>query len=326
MPNITRKEDLIQEINFIIEEDAVLEVIFYVTLKNGAFLKLDMANNAINSIISDFSKEIKRTIVDADYQIKAYSTADDRKDCYFIYDLNDIPETFEHIKSAGTRNDIPFFTKENSLKEINGLITVIAQGDKMVKLYRPVYGIDSTITKDRHMFFIENDTRFVKLSAEVFNINPNFSVIYIADEFIITDIDKEEKSQKLTEIIVNEAKRLVQDLNRLNLIKDINVISNMIPGNVRLAKKIIKTLNSSRVLRKGITNIEIINFAKSKADKIGKIPIDDATNQFDPKHKTEIERIIKLLSDDILKSELTNYEYVSTVKDLIPPPANAPNP
>ncbi len=139
----------------------------------------------------------------------------------------------------------------------------------------------------------------------------------MAEEFVIVDIDKLERNLNLHNIIINEARGLAKDLKHLSLIEDIDFISTTVSGNVRLAKKLISTLKTSRVLLKGIPNDRIIAFAKSKAKQIGKISINEQKQMLSPKHKTEVERIIKLLSDDLLKSELTEEEYDSSVKDLI---------
>jgi hypothetical protein len=240
-PKITNKQELTQKVTFFLTDEAKLEVLFYVTTRDNKLLKLDIDEDDANSLIDDFKKEIKRVVIDSEYQIRNYSTSEDRKNCYFVYDLADVPNIFTHIENAAIDNDVNVFDKNSTLSDLTGFITVFAFGDDIVKLYRPIYNVDKIITKDRHVYLFEDDSRFVKFSKEALSISPTFSILYVDKNFVIIDIDKVERSFNLHQIVTNEAKTLLKDLERISLIENLDLISQIVSDNVRLAKKLICT-------------------------------------------------------------------------------------
>lgn len=123
MQKITDKQELTRQVECFFDDGANLEVLFYVTTKENDLLKLDIDENNADSLIADFKKEIKRIVVDKEYQVKSYSTSEERKHCYFVYDLADKPAVFENIIKAGIDHDIKTFSKSegNKLTDIAGV-------------------------------------------------------------------------------------------------------------------------------------------------------------------------------------------------------------
>lgn len=309
------RDELIALVNAIIDSEK-LEMALYVVLSDNSVKLLDMDSDDLTSLIKDYTNDVRKKICTNEYTLKAYSTADERRNCYFTYDLEEKPEEFSHIMSAGNEEKSVYFsTKDNALKEITALIAVLSSEGRRLKVYKKINPLEKMAVKDRRFYIVKDDQRFVKASEDMININPAFSILWINDTYVLTDIDKLEKSLGLTSIITNEATRLVDTLKAINLIADLNVITQYTGTDLALAKKIIATIRNSPVLRNGIKNDKIILFAKNKASKLGKISIDEKKGQFTPKHKTEVKRIFKILNDDYLRSELTEEEYDSVVKD-----------
>ena len=86
---------------------------------------------------------------------------------------------------------------------------------------------------------------------------------------------------------------------------------------VKYARRFTKVAKASPVLKAGVPNANIISFCKTFPRLAGKIRFNDDEDKIFLDTKVSKDLFIKLLMDDFLTSELTNFHYASLAKDSV---------
>ncbi len=107
---------------------------------------------------------------------------------------------------------------------------------------------------------------------------------------------------------------MADELDRIGLVANMKDLKTIIAEDMKFTKKFVKACKKSKVLYKGIPNVEIIKFIKDKKNKIGKITLTDDDQQVNIQNKSEAGRFLRILDDDLLTSGLTQLDYWSNSK------------
>lgn len=311
------KEQLQQKITDILSKDNV-EGIILLVLKDGSTSILNLKNEDNEVIIKEYAAAVSTKCLTQEYELKNYSTADNRKDCLYVYDLPDIPDCFQRMKISKEEQErlSPFNAKVHKLNEVSGIIVILSDGEKNIVLFKNVYAIEIIGVRSRILVFHSND-QFERATNDMIRLTPDFDVILIDNKFVITNLKSIERIQQLTQITLNVASARIDDINKINILCNLDKIRDMVKDDVGLAKKVIKIVSESPVLYKGVPNEKIIAFAKKKESKFGKLTYSQDQSQFDIQSKKELVRFLSILNNDLLWSELTEDDYFSTAKDLL---------
>lgn len=311
------KEQLQQKITDILSKDNV-EGIILLVLKDGSTSILNLKNEDNEVIIKEYAAAVSAKCLTQEYELKNYSTADNRKDCLYVYDLPDVPDCFQRMKISKEEQErlSPFNAKVHKLNEVSGIIVILSDGEKNIVLFKNVYAIEIIGVRSRILVFHSND-QFERATNDMIRLTPDFDVVLIDNEFVITNLKSIERIQQLTQITLNVASARIDDISKINILCNLDKIRDMVKDDVGLAKKVIKIVSESPVLYKGVPNEKIIVFAKKKESKFGKLTYSEDQSQFDIQSKKELVRFLSILNNDLLWSELTEDDYFSTAKDLL---------
>ncbi len=296
--------------------DNVIEGLIFLLLKDGSLTLLNLNNEDNTAIIGEFANALKAKCLTGDYELKKYSKADTRNDCFYVYDLPDLPESFEIMAiPRAEHEDIPNFNAaEHRLNEVCGIMIHLSKGGKDIVLFKNVYAIEIIGVQSKILLYKQNE-RFERAKNDMIRLTPDFDVILVDGKYIITNLKNTERIQQLTQITINIAAKHIDDLDNKQIIYNIDNIREMVKDDLSLAKKVIKIVSDSMVISKKVSNDLIIKFAKKKEAKFGKITYSEDGTQFNPTNKKEFKQLLSILNDDILTSELTNEDYSSVAKD-----------
>ena len=116
-----RKDDIISKINFILDEGCRKELqLFGFVAGDDNVYKINVSNELEGELIKLVASGVQSLLVDRDYDIVDFSSADERKDKYFLYDLNNVPERMAQMSVViGNHNVRSFDLQHNSIDEIN---------------------------------------------------------------------------------------------------------------------------------------------------------------------------------------------------------------
>lgn len=300
-----------------------IELFFVLDKREGKIIKLvniadeqDKEDTSSEELLSGFEDIVEKTfeVYDDSLEILKLSSADERKNGLYYYDLETLPDELQFMKNVWDDSYFEVFNfQEDALDEIEAFIIVIGNAENKMVLYKQQYSI-SLLRRDKYMFTpILHENRLKKVEQDILRVDFNFQFCYVDGIFYISDIDRMEKICSFHNVIVNEAKKSIKMIQDADILDNIEVLEDEL-DNVTFARKLTRIYKDSKVLGK-ISKEVIVEFTK-KHSYFKKNPLKSTDeNKFILDTKKSKETFIKLMNDDFLKSELTNYEYESLAKN-----------
>ncbi len=310
------KED-IQEFIRQFTENENLECKIYVLLKDNTLRLLNIDQEDLDQLGLEYSDLLSNKTLTDEYALMNYSVADNRSNCYYIYDLQEYPASLVPLMAMPNEDEIEDFDlSNNSLQDIRATMAVLFDGENTVRMLKYFYSIEVIAIKKSFYLWSMND-RFTRCDQDLLKITPGIDLLFTNGYVIILNSKQFEKNEQLTKIIENEAVRNIENLRRVNLVGNMDEIETLIKSDTKIAKKFVQAVSTSRVLFTGVPIPNIIDFARRKESKIGKLTYTDDGAQITPKSKREIMTMLTLLNNDLLMSELTHDDYIAPAKDLL---------
>ncbi len=309
------RSKLEEDLTFITQEDVEIQIIIYALVGDAnSVKKLDVKANDLPDILSLFKRSIKEKLIDnKNYSVLPLSSADERGNCYYEYDL-ELPEDLSVLnKVIGNDNIENFDFRAENISDINSLIIVISSGNNHISLYKKLTPVEKIIGRGSYLLW-KADQRFEKFEDNLLRISPSFQMIRINGTIIVLKIELLEKSFGFVDVITREALSGVKAIQEMNIVSNIETLQELV-GDVKFARKLTKIARNSPVIVKAVPNVEIIRFTKEHPALKGKIRYNADESQITLDTKISKDLFIKLLNDDFLTSELTRSYYESLAKD-----------
>ncbi len=265
-----------------------------------------------------FISSVSETVLlNDDLSLVSLSSADDRKDAVYEYDLNDVPQELSYLKYVIENEDFETFDlSSDDLSHLEGILILLGNQDVQLALYKYQYPV--TLLKKDNGFNLmkpKGGNRFKKLDADILKINSKFEFIKIDGKYYILDIKTLERFFGFHDAVKNVAVKGVENIKAANLVMDCAVLDARL-DDISFARKLVKSASNSPVLGK-IPNAQVIGFTKNHPALRGKFKYSDDGNQINLKTKKSQNLFLKLLNDDFLQSELTRLYYDSIAKDSV---------
>lgn len=259
----------------------------------------------------------EKVLLNDDLSLVSLSSADDRKDAVYEYDLNDVPQELSYLKCVIENEDFETFDlSSDDLSHLEGILILLGNQDVQLALYKHQYPV--TLLKKDNGFNLmkpKGGSRFKKLDADILKINSKFEFIKIDGKYYILDIKTLERFFGFHDAVKNVAVKGVENIKAANIVVDCDVLDARL-DDISFARKLVKSASNSPVLGK-IPNAQVIGFTKNHPALRGKFKYSDDGNQINLKTKKSQNLFLKLLNDDFLQSELTRLYYDSIAKDSV---------
>ena len=311
------KNELDNSLDFINNPTGELQVIIYGCLENGDVKKLDIRLEDLEPIKQLFVNAVNSQIVNkADYSVIDLSTADERGNCFYLFDL-EIPEELQQLENViGNDNLETFNFNDNKLADIHSLIIVLADNNNEISLYKKLSPIE-VIGRGGFLLWKEvASERFERFNEQVLRISPKFQVLRVQDQLIILDLGSIERNFGIDDVIIREANIGLEAIRSIDIVSNIETLEEIVTD-VKFARKLTKIARTSPVILKNIPNTQIIAFSRTHPAIKNKIKLSADGTQFSLDTKKSKDLFVKLLNDDFLTSELTRLYYDSLAKDNI---------
>ncbi len=301
-------------------------IILYAVLKKSLELKrvniTDEAekDNTSEELKKGFIEAIRRNFaeLDDDAEILKISAADERSRALYYYDLDELPDEMRLLKNAEKSESFDstdfFDFHEEQLEQIAAFIIVLGTEDNKIILYKQQYPI-SLLKKDHFMATpIYHKNRLKKVEQDILRIDFNYQFFELDGRIYISDIQKMEKICSFHNIIRNEAQKSIYLIEKAGIVDNIEALKDDL-DEISFARKLTRIYKDSCVLGK-VANEEIILFSqKHSFFKNHPLKLNASGNRFLLDTKNAKNTFLKLLNDDFLKSELTNFEYEALAKN-----------
>lgn len=308
------KNELNEALEFLNNPKGTLQIILYAQLKGSNKVKmLDIKSTDLPKIQSLFIESVNSKIIQKDSHLLALSTADERGNCFYEYDL-DLPEELECINELVGNDDVETFSfKNDELTQIESLIIVIADNEKNAVLYNKISPVE-VVGRGGYMLWKSNQ-RLERFEDNLLRVSPKFQIIKVDEKVIIIDLNLIERSFGFHEVIQREASKGVTAIEKLDIVDDIDVLKELV-SDISFARKLTKIAKDSPVIKLQIPNDKIIEFSK-RHPATRNMKYTEDNSQFKLGTKVSKDLFIKILNDDLLTSELTQLHYDSLAKDGI---------
>jgi hypothetical protein len=245
------------------------------------------------------------------------SAADDRQTAIYLYDLEERPAVFTYFESIQNDNEehpIPLFEFDtDNLADLEGYFISIGDFENNVILYRKQMPIN--LFRQGKIYLVKgHDTQFDKIDKEFLRIDTKIDVISAEDSIIINNISILERHYEFRAIIEHEAEASLENINGLDILENIEVLQERV-SDTTFARKLSKISTTSPVfnlptehIMQFVRNHHILGNEFRYSDDETKILLDTKKSQ---------NFFLRLMNDDFLHSQLTNYDYMTPAKDRL---------
>lgn len=278
----------------------------------------DVNDNTSYELLNGFSDSVEKKLMvyDDDDEILKLSSADERKDGLYYYDLDEYPLEMNILKKVSDEPETisVFSFAKDSLDRIIAFVIVIGNAKQKLIMYKQQYPI-SLLKRDRYMLTpIPHENRLKKFDQDILRIDFNCQFFLFNGTIYIFNIEKMEKICSFHNIIVNEANKSIQAIKNMDILDNVDVLSDEL-DNISFARKLTRVYKDSKVI--GIVdNKTIIEFSKWHTYfKRNPLKLNEEKSKFILDTKKSKSTFLKLLNDDLLTSHLTNYNYESLAKN-----------
>ena len=310
------KQELNEALAFINAPEGELQIIIYANISGANEpRRLDIKEEDLTELRKLFVASIESSIISKeDHTVLPLSSADERGNCFYQYDL-EVPEGLKRLETIiGNDNLSNFSLSDNQFSNIESLIIVLADTKNEISLFKKLSTVE-VIGRGGFMLWKSNQ-RFERFKDQLLRISSSFQALKVGGEIIIIDLDAIEKEFGFHEVIIKEAAKSLSVIEEKELVDNIDSLKELV-SDVRFARKLTKVARNSPVIRLGIPNESIIAFAKNHPLTKKKMKYNDSQTKFYLDTKVSKNLLIKILNDDLLTSELTKLYYDSLAKDDI---------
>lgn len=301
------KSNLLEKLKILKSDDIFCELYFYVdnTIKKATLdkdLQKELAVFYRDSINSTFNE-------DNDFRLDSVDNFNDEDaKAIYYFDSQNILDSIKVLFEI--KEDLETFEfKDNKLDNINGLIIRVGLNkEDNVILYKKLSTPIHLLQQAKIMMLIPSNNQLDKVKQDILKLDNKFHFLSIDDKVFVINFNILERHFKYDEVILQKAQNVIKMLETLEFLDDMEKIKEF-SENKSFAKKIHNLHKSPviNVIKNNLSKVESFinnhNELKEFFDIVnGKLKLKKQT-------KKNIEKLIKLLNDDLIQSELTEIMY-----------------
>lgn len=312
-------EEFKNKIDVIASMEAIgLNVYFLLNTRDGTILKrADIIEDVKENLITAYKSTLSNIISNEDLALINLSEADDRQSAIYNYDLENKPlvfENFDRIVNINDENPIETFEFDNdNLAQLEGYFVTIGDFENNITLYRKQMSIN--LFKQGKIYLIKgHNTQFEEIDKEFLRIDAKVDILSIDDTIIINNVSILERHYEFRDIIENEAESSIENIRNLDILENIEVLQERV-SDIAFARKLSKISTTSPVFN--LPSARIMDFVSNHEVLGNEFRLNDDSTKILLDTKKSQNFFLRLMNDDFLHSELTNYDYMTPAKDRL---------
>ena len=318
------KEDLTNRVSFV-QGDGHKELQLYgFVAKDDNPYHIKISETLEDELLGVIATGIQSLIIDKNYEIVDFSTADERKDRYYQFDLEEKPERMRCMSSViGNHGIVDFDLSHRSITEINTLIIAVSDGmGHTFTVYKVLSSVEKMVKSSKMLLAkigIGNDV-LEEEPQPILKIGPKFQIIYTEENGVGTYVFLEssvvEAQFNLNQILDNQATRDIGIIQSTNLLSDVSKLQQF-TQKTSFSKKLVGVIKSSKVIKENISKDRILRFIKNDDDLRQHLTISekDGERYINITSVESAKRFLDLLNDEYVYSSLTEQKYQAIAKD-----------
>jgi hypothetical protein len=311
------KDNLNNEIGFLFEADAFLNLEMYLLVKteeSSELRRADLGDGGLSDEIKNgFLNYLKiKTIENEETLVKPLSDLDDSRKTIHHYDFDELPAGLEIINTPLVSEEIPFFNfEDDKLENIEAFLIKISTTEKHVILYKKHSHLN-LLQQKSVFYFVKDNERFAKPKEGILKFSFSIDFLKVNGNIFVYDINCLEREFRFYNIVINTAKTKVNVIAGLNIIENIEELHDLVTKKSG-AKKVLRLKPDSPVL--SIEFDRIRTFVKNHPFLKRRLKFNEDESKF--RFHSKISRIylLDLLNDNYLNSDLTSIFYQTESKN-----------
>lgn len=278
--------------------------------------RADVPEQTQTEIRDFFLGALRREILDkANLNVLDLSTADERINSVYRYDLNRLPESLLMIDEVLNNDDLPDFSfATHRISESKAIVVLIGNDAIQLAIYKKSHPF--SVLKRSRFLLMQAETRLEKVNSEILMLSDRFDFFKVDGELIIFNLATLERFFGFHDVIEREARNGLDTIVASNLLENPDELETLL-REISSARKLIKVTANSPLFLNGLQRDQVVQFTRTYAPFIDKFRYspDGSRIRLDTKESKLL--FLKLLNDDYLVSELTRRIYDTMAKDVV---------
>ena len=307
------KLEMTSKIREIIETDTNCGVEIYVCLKNDEqvfYIEKMVSRNELKDRVRAIVLDVLREqYLDDDAEYGDISDVIDNKKMLYVLEQS---EEYCPFSTLGDNLDVISTFEEKNIERVLGFIFKINLNSKKIFAYQQAY-VGSRLQAKNVLRIMQKEDVFQIVEKEMLKIDKRVELVIVDNTILVRNVKVLQDYFGFQLFVRNQAQSVISKLEELDILGDIDVLKECQHGEkLTISKKLMKIKNSP-VLE--MDKDELIRKIPLIPRYRGIIHIEDG--KIRTSTKKDVDNLLKLLNDDIVKSELTDKEYDSTSKILL---------
>lgn len=314
------KQELIEKVGFVLGDGHKELQMFGFIAGNDNPYRISISDELESVLIDVIAEGIQSLLVDKEYEIVSFSTADERKDRYYLYDLEEIPERMMQMSYViGNHNVESFDLQQHDVTEINTLILTLSDGDgHTISLFKLLSSVEKVVKSTKSVLarFGIGEDMLEEEKSSMLRIGPRFQIVYTDDSYIFLDSSAAETTFDLHQVLNNEAARNIQVIADTHLLKDV-VKLQQYTDKLPFSRKLVGVMRNSKVIKNNIPKNQVLEFIANDVKLREQLKIEEVEGEryIDIRSIKSAKCFLDLLNDEFLYSKLTGQDYQAVDKD-----------
>ncbi len=298
------------------EQEIGLSMYFILEGENGAEVKqADITAEVRTTLRDQFINYIRTTFHDNDeLHFTDISSADTRRNAAYFFDLDEKPDGLQVLQDLLEDENADFFDFNNDeFDNISGFVFLLGNENNKLALYKKQYPIN-LLKRGAILRLFPAGTRLDELKQDVLAISNKVDFVQVDDGLIIMNVQTLERFFGFEDVIKSQAQislGVIDDAGFLADIESLQELATSLPS----ARKLMRVKADSPVLQLPFEHVRDFIKQHPKLKKRIRFNADETQIALDTKVSKQL--FLKLLDDDYLKSELTQFNYDSEIKSRL---------
>ncbi len=307
-------QEVKRSINHVFDGGYGLKVYALLNDENGLLLKRFLIDDDLENAIKQSVLEpvIRRQYLSDDIEIDDSANISDNKNVLYEIQQDDTYNPFECLKSI---NDIDAQYIESDQDSLIGLIFKANLNDDYICFYQHIYQVRMVKRSKSLYAMLAHECRYIPLDRDVLRIDSRIDVLIIDEVLYTSNIKLLQRSFSFDQFIRKEAEKTIEIIEKMAIVSDVSKIFAFgEKEKLTNAKKLLKAKNSP-VLK--MDRKDLIDGLRKHHRYKDKFTFEE--DMIVISSQKDVVELIKMLNDDIVRSELTNQEYDSSNKQMLSP-------
>lgn len=277
--------------------------------------KADIIEDVKANLLDSYKRSMQAISQNDELALINLSSADDRLNAFYKYDLPTSPPMFSYFNDIVNQNlNIPLFSFANDdLTDLEGYFIAIGDHANKVLIYRKQMSVN--LFKQGKIYLVrDHASQFTTIKEEFLRIDGKIDIIKIDGDIYVNNVDILARHYEFKTIIENEANTSIASITSLNILSNVAILSARV-SDVKFARKLSKISTTSPVFR--LPKQQIIAFVQGHSILGTAFSYSTDGTQIVLTTLKSQDFFLRLMNDDFLHSELTSFDYVTPAKDKL---------